>query len=380
MGYHNVDVRAPGTFLAKDRPDLVEKYSAEDSDYYARHKDKTIEMLRAGPSSQEYVCDEYGSFADLPGSTWSLDEVLARHVFEHLSFGEARKALDEIDRKMKPGGILRIDVPDHEETLKLFQKTGDKFYIRHLLGPRRTEYGYHMMSYTRESLKKIVEQHGFRLVAEEPNIHIYPSFCLRFAKPGMRNAFEYFAPELEKATKGCKRLLEVGPGRYPWPAATEYMDVSENHLNDITKNVPKNIFNLNEKWQGGQIADFVYSSHVIEHLDDLEQGLRNLEKMAPRGVLVAPTGFKDFMFNFDEEDHRWWFIPDGAKYRAIRSNQDWMNKMRLPDMQKALCRILRSGPNALGEDQRILRNWFYDHEPTTDLFIYWEKKIEGIVL
>jgi predicted SAM-dependent methyltransferase len=95
---------------------------------------------------------------------------------------EAGKALEECSRVLRPEGIMRIDVPDHDETMRLFRETGDEFYIRHLLGPRKTLWGYHLASYTPQTLKWHVEEHGYELVDSEPNIHLYPQFCLRFKK------------------------------------------------------------------------------------------------------------------------------------------------------------------------------------------------------
>ncbi|HTK88440.1 MAG TPA: class I SAM-dependent methyltransferase [Nitrospiraceae bacterium] len=174
-------MQSPKTFLAVDRPDLVEYWRTTEDRYYAKHGDKTANSLRSGPLDQEYVCDRYGNLLELPIVLYA-DEVLLRQTFEHLSLTEARRALREIRALLGPGGIVRIDVPDHEETLRLYRETGDYFYVRHLLGPRRTEFGFHMMSYTRDRLTALVESHGFRRIGEEPNIHFYPAFCLRFER------------------------------------------------------------------------------------------------------------------------------------------------------------------------------------------------------
>jgi len=181
-GWINVDIISPNTFLAADRPDLVERWKTTDDQYYARHMDKNVQTLRAGPLNQEYVCDRYGDFLTLSAVVRDVDEVLARHCFEHLSIREARKALTELSSVMRPAGILRLDVPDHVGTLELFMKTQDYFFVRHLIGPRRNEFGFHMMSYTRDLLRTLVEEHGFSFIHEEPNIHFYPAFCLRFEK------------------------------------------------------------------------------------------------------------------------------------------------------------------------------------------------------
>lgn len=183
LGWCNVDLPAPKTFLACERPDLVERWKTTEDRYYARHEDKTQETLAAGPLDQEYVCDRYGSFAFLPTAERTVSTVLTRQSFEHLSLTEAIHALDNMHRVLVDGGILRIDVPDHEETLRLYLETGDRFYVRHLLGPRRNEYGFHLMSYDRPRLTNLVTSRGFKFVQEEPNIHFFPAFTLRFVKP-----------------------------------------------------------------------------------------------------------------------------------------------------------------------------------------------------
>lgn len=182
LGWRNVDLPCANVYLAADRQDLVERYGTIDAQYYARHQDKTVEKLRQGPVEKEYVADAYGSFFFLPARDGEVTELLARHSFEHMSISEARKALQEISRVLAPGAILRLDVPDHEETMRLYKQTGDEFYIRHLLGPRRGDYGFHCLSYNRERLRALVENYGFQYQDEEMNIHIYPAFCLRWVK------------------------------------------------------------------------------------------------------------------------------------------------------------------------------------------------------
>lgn len=178
----NVDLPLPTVFIAKERPDLVERFATVESDYYSRHKDKTPEKWRKGPISQETVCDVYGSFAFLPVRPSSVEEIWSVQAFEHLDRSEARAAIQQCHTALKPGGFLRLDVPDPDETLRQYRKTGDEFFARHLFGPRRDVYGSHF-HYTRAMLKQVVEAGGFRFVAEEPNIHeSYPAFCLRFKK------------------------------------------------------------------------------------------------------------------------------------------------------------------------------------------------------
>lgn len=178
----NIDVPGPKTFLAFERPDLVEKWITDETAYYSKHADKNIHTVRTGPRDEESVCDCYGNFETLLFRRGSVREVLARHCLEHLSISEAHRGLEAISEIMKVGGILRLDVPDHIETLRLYRETGDSFYERHLFGPRKNDRGYHLVGYTRNFLKELVEAHGFCFVEEEPNLHFFPAFCLRFEK------------------------------------------------------------------------------------------------------------------------------------------------------------------------------------------------------
>lgn len=177
----NIDLPLDNVFLAKERPDLVEKFIASESDYYEKHRDKTPDKLRRGAVVQETCCDVFGSFAFLPVRPASVEEILSVQVWEHLDRAEAKAAMQECQRVLKPGGFLRIDVPDPDETLRQYRKTGDEFCIRHFFGPRRNEYGSHF-HYTRAMLRDLVEKFSFRFMSEEENRHWYPAFCLRFKK------------------------------------------------------------------------------------------------------------------------------------------------------------------------------------------------------
>lgn len=383
-GWLNVDLAGPKTFLAKDRPDLVEMYKTTDDNYYGRHQDKTMEKLRKGPVEKEYVCDAFGSFSDLPGQTWQIEEILARHSFEHLSISEAHRALDEIDRKMKPGGLLRLDVPDHEGTLKKFKETGDEFYIRHLLGPRRNDYGFHMMSYSPDRLQTLVEAHGFVYEGEEPNIHFYPAFCLRFRKPGPRPSYEY-AKEFLSVVTPSMNVIEVGPGANPWYRANTFLDISQNRLDDIVKSgraEGKEIDNCDieqgTKYQDKEF-DFLFASHVLEHANDPFKMAAEMSRIAKQGLIIVPSAFKEFLFNWEEMDHKWWFFnpeEEGGPLRIMSQDKAMMTRMNMTDYAKAACRIYRTGPNRLEEDQRITRKWFYKNEPNLDVIYPWKGEIK----
>lgn len=177
----NIDLPLPHIFLTKERPDIAEKFWTTEDDYYARHADKTQESLRAGAVTRETCCDVYGSFGFLPVRDRTVSEILSRQCFEHLDRHEATAAIDECGRALQPKGILRLDIPDADETIRQYRKTGDEFWIRHLFGPRRSLFGFHT-HYTRAMLRMMVEGGPFYFVEEEANPHFYPAFTLKFKR------------------------------------------------------------------------------------------------------------------------------------------------------------------------------------------------------
>jgi predicted SAM-dependent methyltransferase len=379
-GWVNIDVQAPGTFLARNRPDLVERWKTTDDNYYGRHEDKTADSLRAGPLQQEYVCDAYGSFDNIPAPYWEADEILARHAFEHLSITEAHRALDQIDGLLKPNGILRLDVPDHEKTLKAYRETGDEFFVRHLLGPRRNDHGFHLMSYTPDRLRALVEEHGFVLDGEEENIHFYPAFCLRFVKPGPRAPRDYVqVPTIEKHW----RVLEIGPGAYPFPRADFYLDKTLDHLQalqDAGKGTIVGDLESGLPRMETKSFDYLWCSHVLEHVDDPAECAKTMSRIAKRGTLVVPSALKEGMFAHEEREHKWLILPsptDGPpifvrKSKAMMEQQD-------PQVQQTMCRMFRTGPNRVPE-QRYLRKWFYQNEASLDVVVHWHGELKVQVI
>lgn len=182
-GWVNIDIPSDNCFLAPERPDLVAKLETTAGHYYARHQNETFEKFRAGPRNNETVCDRYGSFTNIPARSDSAIKIASVQVFEHLSIEEAQKALKECWRVLKYGGRLLIDIPDTEESIRLYGRTQDEFYIRHISGPKqRGAWGFHVMAYSREELINLAESFGFRFVEEDPNIHSYPAIALVFKK------------------------------------------------------------------------------------------------------------------------------------------------------------------------------------------------------
>jgi predicted SAM-dependent methyltransferase len=104
---------------------------------------------------------------NLPFEENTVDIIYASHVFEYFDRDYANVVLNKWKKYLKPGGVLRLAVPNFEVYANLYSK--DKITLEQCLGPlygkwkmTETETIYHKTTYDFLSLKKILENNGFK--------------------------------------------------------------------------------------------------------------------------------------------------------------------------------------------------------------------------
>lgn len=135
----------------------------------------------------------------LPYPDASVQEILAEHVLEHLSFAEEAEAWPEMARVLRPGGRLTLEVPDFEWVCAGFLAANDEWRDFYVVGHPDHYAGYgraldqrwgilqtmffgnqngagqfHRSAYTEAKLRALSERTGFAEIAIER----------RFAKGG----------------------------------------------------------------------------------------------------------------------------------------------------------------------------------------------------
>jgi len=114
---------------------------------------------------------DYTNINKLEFKNNSVDLLYASHVIEYFDREEIKPLLKEWKRVLKPGGILRLAVPNFEQMIKLYYDK--KLPLEEFLGPLygKMEMGkttiYHKTTYDFKSLSQLLVSMGFN------NIRLY---------------------------------------------------------------------------------------------------------------------------------------------------------------------------------------------------------------
>lgn len=122
-----------------------------------------------------------------------------------------------------------------------------------------------------------------------------------------------FQNEVMKWDIGSAELvLDVGSGGFPFKRADHladrYPDQTTHRMEAMVRDArPFFEVDLQGLPFGDKTYDFVFCSHVLEHLDHPGQAIRELMRVGRRGYIEVPTRLSDVMFDFTRlpDHHRW---------------------------------------------------------------------------
>ena len=108
------------------------------------------------------------------------------------------------------------------------------------------------------------------------------------------------------------KVLDMGSGGWPFKQATHLADMhpgkTSHRMEDLQRDHrPFVVIDaqqmpfLDKEW------DFIFCSHVLEHLDRPGEACRELMRVSRKGYIEVPTRLSDVMLNFTrlKEHHRW---------------------------------------------------------------------------
>ena len=115
-------------------------------------------------------------------------------------------------------------------------------------------------------------------------------------------------------------ILDVGCGYRAHPNATVIADVKD--LSNYYKE--KKFIKINEKKLPfkDKEFDFIIASHVIEHVEDFEFFIKELERISSKGYIELPSRLGDNLVFENKTDHIWWFIYDDINNKLLASKRN----------------------------------------------------------
>jgi len=182
------------------------------------------------------------------------------------------------------------------------------------------------------------------------------------------------------------KVLDVGPGAYPLARADVYLDQDPERLEPLDLEGKETMLGNIEDGVPAimdQAFDYVWCSHVLEHVENPQKAAATLSRIAKRGTIVMPSAIKEAIFNFEEEEHRWLVLPnpvDGKPPIFVRHNHGYLSKLKDNLVQKATCFLYRTGTHHECTAERALRGWFQTHEKDLDVIFHWTDELQLIVI
>ena len=116
------------------------------------------------------------------------------------------------------------------------------------------------------------------------------------------------------------KILDIGCGYRAHPYASVIADVQDlsNHYEG------KKFIKIYEKKLPfkDKEFDFVIASHVIEHVEDFEFFINELERISSKGYIELPSRLGDNLVFENKTDHIWWFVYDDINNKLLASKRN----------------------------------------------------------
>ena len=130
--------------------------------------------------------------------------------------------------------------------------------------------------------------------------------------------FDYQRRYVDFQVQPGERVLDIGSGHHPFPYATVLCDrflepTAHRTVPLQRRGKPLVAADVTALPVRDQAFDFVYCSHILEHVEDPLRACAELMRVARRGYIETPTITKDVLMAWARNQHKWHVVQCGGR-------------------------------------------------------------------
>jgi SAM-dependent methyltransferase len=192
--------------------------------------------------------------------------------------------------------------------------------------------------------------------------------------PGEVDRFSYQMRYINFEIKSDDRVLDVGSGGYPFPYATvlvdRFLEASRHRYEPLVRNgKPLIVADIHSLPFRDKCFDFVYCSHVLEHVNDPILACSELMRVGKRGFIETPTMGKDILFAWAKGRHKWHVVAIGQTLCFFEYSERQLDGIRSSAWRDLI----------FSKWYHPLQEAFYDNQDVFNVMFTWHDKFTVFV-
>jgi len=139
-------------------------------------------------------------------------------------------------------------------------------------------------------------------------------FCFRAKPRPYCNAYSAYQGSHMHLVPEQGIILDLASGHNPFPKATilsdRFLEITAHRREELVRDKrPFLLLDVHHLPFKDKTIDYIYCSHVLEHVDDPEQACAELVRVGKAGYIETPTLMKDALFGWAKSlNHKWYTV------------------------------------------------------------------------
>lgn len=222
----------------------------------------------------------------------------------------------------------------------------------------------HVKAIGKQLLQRALGGLGYELVHRQPRPQ-WPEETSRYAYQKLFNDFNIAPGSV---------VLDIGSGAYPFPFATiltdRYLETTQHRSEKlILDRRPFLLSDIEHLPFADKAIDFVYCSHVLEHVDNPLQACAEIVRIGKRGYIETPTFAKDALFSWAKGMHKWHIVSIADKLIFFEYSERQLEGVRYNTWREAI----------LGPHYHPLQDVYYNNPEIFNVMFPWNGGFDCVV-